>query len=150
MVGAGKGNSGNSGNGNGASGNGRPVGRSRGRQGRAAMVVADFADPTDARRLATRLVGEGIGAEVWPAERAAALLPATDPPVGPAVVVRRSDHAEALTLALLFAEVDLGSSAVAPPPRDFWHGPARRQVFGVALLILLAAAVLVLLLVAVA
>lgn len=104
-------------------------------------MLADFGRPEPAHRLAARLVIEGVGAEVWPADHAAPLLPGSQPPLGPTVVVRRADHMRALVLAHAFAEVDAGSSRLAPPPRDFWHGEPHRQLAGYGVLLLLLVAV---------
>ena len=82
------------------------------------------------------------------AERIAALLPADQPPVGPSVVVRLADHRHALQLATLFAEVDAGTSRLAPVPRDYWHGPPHQQLLAAGLLLALAFGVAILLLAA--
>ncbi len=113
------------------------------------MALADFARQAEAERLAARLVIEGIGAEVWTAQQAATLLPASEPPVGPTVVVARGDHEHALTLAHLFAEVDAGVSEVAPPPQDLWHGSFLRLLVGVFAVSVLVSTVVVLLFAAV-
>lgn len=113
------------------------------------MVLADFARRAEAERLAARLVVEGVGAEVWSAQQAAALLPASGPPIGPTVVVARVDHEHALTLAHLFAEVDAGVSVVAPPPQDLWHGSFARLLGGVFAVSVVVSAVVVLLFAAV-
>jgi hypothetical protein len=109
------------------------------------VALADYADPLPAERLAVRLRAEHIGAAVWPVQRAAPLLPDDAPPLGPTVVVRRVDHARALRLAGLFAEVDAGVCALAPPPRDLWHGPSYRPLFAAAVLMALAFAMAVVL-----
>ena len=114
-----------------------------------AAAVADYERREHAERLALRLVAEGIGAEVWASKDAAMLLPVTQPPIGPTVVVRRADHGAALVLASLFAEVDEGTSRVAPPPRDFWHGDAHHRLAGYGLVALLALAIVVLVVAAV-
>jgi len=113
--------------------------------GVAVAVVADFPDAADADRLAARLVVEGVRAEVWEPRRAVPLLPPDWPPAGPAVVVARHDHGHALALAQLFDQVDRGACAVAPPPRDLWHGPAWRPAIAAFALVTLALAVGVLL-----
>ncbi len=112
-----------------------------------AVPLADFLQRPAAERLAVRLRAEGVGAEVWEAARAAPLLPDDEPPIGPTVMVRAADRADALVLAALFAEVDEGVSQLAPAPVDFWHGGPRRQLAGAALLLVLAMAVSLLLLV---
>lgn len=109
-----------------------------------AVVLADFLDRRAADRLQARLLGERIGAEVWEASQAAPLLDGGAPPIGPTVVVRRADHAGALVLAQLFGEVDAGSSRVAPPPRDLWHGAAHHRLLAVGLTLVLLFAVVVL------
>ena len=113
--------------------------------GVAVAVVADFPDVADAERLAARLVVEGVRAEVWEPGRVQSLLPSDWPPSGPAVVVARYDHGHALALAQLFDQVDRGACAVAPPPRDLWHGPAWRPAIATFALVTLALAVCVLL-----
>lgn len=113
-----------------------------------AAVVADFLDTGAAEQLAHRLVAEGVGAQVWASSRAALLLPAANPPIGPTVVVRRSDHAHALVLARLFAEVDAGTSTVAPPPTDFWGGEPYQRLLGAGLVLMLCFALFILLLAA--
>ena len=111
----------------------------------APAVVADFPGRAAAERLAARLVVEGVLAEVWEPGRAASLLPTDWPPAGPTVVVARRDHAHALALAQLFDQVDRGVCAVAPPPRDLWHGPRWRPMVAATALVVLAMAVFVLL-----
>lgn len=106
-----------------------------------AVALADFLSLQPAERLAVRLRAEGIGAQVWPAAQAASRLPIDEPPIGPTVMVRATDHADAVVLAGLFAEIDAGVSRFAPPPVDFWHGSPRRQVIGAVLLLVLAVAV---------
>lgn len=113
-----------------------------------AVPLADFSDRPTADRLAVRLRAEGIGAQVWEAALAAERLPIDEPPIGPTVMVRGADHPDAVVLAALFAEVDAGVSQFAPPPIDFWHGTARRQALGAALLLVLAVAVSLVLLTA--
>ena len=110
-----------------------------------AVVLADYLERASAQRLALRLQAEAIAAEVWDPARAATLLGEDQPPIGPVVVVRRADHRRALVLARLFAEVDAGTSRVAPPPQDFWHGPADRQLLGAGLVMLLVFALAILL-----
>lgn len=102
-----------------------------------AVVLADFADPAVAQRLADRLTAEGIGARVWAAPDAATLLPADQPPSGPTVVVRRADQHDARLLAALFDQVDRGTSTVAPPPTGLWRGSANRQLIGVGVIAVL-------------
>lgn len=116
-----------------------------GRAGDVAVVLADFVDQASARQLANRLRAEGVGADVWPAEQAALLVPVTAPPIGPTVVVRRADHATASTMARLFAQVDGGGCPLAPPPRDFWHGSPQARLFGAGLVLIGALCVLILL-----
>lgn len=113
------------------------------------MVLADFARQAEAERLAARLVIEGVGAQVWPVQQAAALLPGSEPPIGPTVVVARGDHEHALTLAHLFAEVDAGVSVVASPPQDVWHGSFVRLLVGVFAVSMIVSAVVVMLFAAV-
>jgi len=115
------------------------------RQQRRAVALAEFRDLAAAERLAARLVMEGVGAQVWTAEQALPLVPEGAPPLGPTVVVAGGDHRHAMALARLFDEVDRGTSVVAPPPQDLWHGGPVRPVLAGALLAALAAVVLVLL-----
>lgn len=115
-------------------------------EGAQAVVLADFLTREPAERLALRLVAEAVAAEVWPPDEASVLMAAGSPMLlGPTVVVRSHDHATAMALAQLFAEIDAGTSMVAPPPRDFWHGPADRRLLGVGALVLLAVALGILL-----
>ncbi|MEZ5236973.1 MAG: hypothetical protein AB7O92_00010 [Acidimicrobiia bacterium] len=111
------------------------------------VALADFVSRAAAERLAVRLRAEGVGARVWEADEAAVHLPVDAPPIGPTVMVRAADREDALTLAVLFAEIDEGVSQLAPPPVDFWHGSGRRQLLGAVLLLGLAMAVSLLLLI---
>ncbi|MFN0028288.1 MAG: hypothetical protein ACKV2O_14065 [Acidimicrobiales bacterium] len=114
--------------------------------GARAVVLADFLARPPAERLALRLRAEASAAEVWSADEASVLVSAEAPVLlGPTVVVRAEDHATATALARLFAEIDAGTTRVAPPPRDFWHGPADRKLLGVGLLVVLATCLTVLL-----
>ena len=114
--------------------------------GARAVVLADFLEREPAERLATRLRAEVLAAEVWGADRAVTLVEAGAPALlGPTVVVLADDHPTAIALARLFAEVDAGVSRVAPPPRDFWHGPADRKLLGAGILVVLATCLTVLL-----
>ena len=99
-----------------------------------AVALADFSDRAAAVRLAGRLVAEGFGADIVEADDARPLLPEHLPPVGPTVVVRRGDYADAVVVTRLFDEVDQGRSRVAPGPLTFWHGAAHRQLIGYALI----------------
>lgn len=114
-----------------------------GRDDDGAVVLAGFDDAAVAQRLVDRLTAEGLGAQVWPAGRAAALLPADQPPLGSTVVVRHADHGDARILATLFDEIDRGVSRVAPPPSGLWHGKPNRQLLGVGVIAVLVVAVLV-------
>lgn len=124
----------------------RAVGGSSRTEGSRAVVLADFLERGPAERLALRLRAEVVAAEVWGADEAARLV-ASEAPVllGPTVVVRAEDHATATALARLFGEVDAGVSRVAPPPRDYWHGPADRKLLGAGLLVILATCLMILL-----
>lgn len=98
----------------------------------APALLGEEADEPAARRLAARLVAEGIGAQA----------------VGPQVWVRAADRSEALVLARLFHEVDQGRSRVAAPP-GAWSSGRRGTVARVAVTVTLAVAVLAALVVAV-
>ena len=74
-----------------------------------ALALADIGDIAEANRLADRLIVAEIGASVG----------AT--PDGFRVWVRRSDHEQAKVMAQLFAEIDAGTSRVAPAPASLWE-----------------------------
>ncbi len=105
------------------------------------VPLAEFAWRAYADRTATRLQAEGIAAAVWEPEAVVAVAPADPMPIGPTVMVRQRDHADAAVLVRLFAEVDQGRSAVAPPPRSMWAGPWPRIALGIGLLTVLCFAV---------
>ena len=98
------------------------------------MALADFQDRAAAVRLAARLVAEGLGADILEADQARPLLPEQLPPVGPTVVVRRADYADAVIVTRLFDEVDQGRSRIAPGPQSLWQGAPHRQLIGYALI----------------
>jgi hypothetical protein len=74
--------------------------------------------PEAARRLAGRLVAEGVGAVAWNRD----------------VWVHRVDAEEAVVLGRLFREIDEGRSRVAPVPSSLWTGPLWRQLLAVLVL----------------
>lgn len=121
-----------------------PVRRPGERPGERPVPLVDFVARGFADRTASRLRAEGIAAEVWEAGPGEGHTSHTPPPIGPTVMVRQRDHAEAAVLVRLFAEVDEGRSAVAPPPRSLWVGPWPRITLGLLFLVVLVGAIVVL------
>ena len=95
----------------------------------AGVLLGDEGSPADAQRLVQRLIIEGVGAVAQ----------------GSKVWVRPEEHTHAFVLARLFAEVDRGTSKIAPPPRSAWRGTPLRRLISAGLLALVLFGTLVIL-----
>ncbi len=95
--------------------------------GESGVLLGGEGSPEAAQRLVHRLIIEDVGAVAK----------------GPQVWVRPEDRSDAFVLARLFAEVDRGTSKVAPMPSGAWQGTPLRRLVSAGLLALTLVATLV-------